>query len=180
VPIGRSSYTWDGFGDLLELGRRHHEDDVRRRLLDRFQQRVEGVARELVHLVDDEHLVAIAHRCDRQIRDDHLADVVDLGVRRGVDLEDVYIAALGDLDAGLAAAARIRGRPAGAAQGARQNPRGGGLADAARPGEHERLREPPARQRVAQRPRHRLLPDDIVELLRPPFARDHLVRHRNG
>ena len=31
----------DGFGNLLQLGRRHHEHDVRRRFLDRFQQRVE-------------------------------------------------------------------------------------------------------------------------------------------
>ena len=45
------------------------------------------------------------------------------------------------------------------------------------PGEHERLRQPPARERVAQRTRHRLLSDDIVELLRPPFARDDLVGH---
>src|SRR5262249_28150015 len=28
---------------------------------------------------------------------------------------------------------------------------------------------------VAQRTRNRLLPDDVVELLRPPFARDDLV-----
>jgi hypothetical protein len=35
---------------------------------------------------------------------------------------------------------------------------GGRLADAARPGKHERLRQPPARERVAQRTRHRVLP----------------------
>ena len=32
----------DGVGNLLQLGRRQDEDDVRRRLFDRLQQRVEG------------------------------------------------------------------------------------------------------------------------------------------
>ena len=45
----------------------------------------------------------------------------------------------------------------------REDAGGRRLADAARPGEDERLRQAPAGQRVAQRPRHRLLADDIVE-----------------
>ena len=65
-----------------------------------------------------------------------------------------------------------------AAQRPRQDARGRRLADAARPGEHERLREAAAGERVAQRARHRLLPDDVVEPLRPPFARENLVGHR--
>ena len=150
---------------------------MRRRLLDRLQQRVERVAGQLVDFVDDEHLVAVPDRHDRQPGDDHLADVVDLGMRGRVDLEDVDVASLGDLDAGVAFAARLRRRTVHAVQRARQNARGGGLADAARSGEHERLGQTPARQRVAQRPRDRLLSDDIVELLRPPFARDDLITH---
>ncbi len=43
--------------DLLRFGRREHENDVRRRLLEGLQQGVEGVARELMGLVDDIHLV---------------------------------------------------------------------------------------------------------------------------
>ena len=74
-------------------------------------------------------------------------------------------------------AARIGRRPVHAVQRPRQDARRRRLADAARSGEHERLREPAARQRVAQRPRHRLLSDDVVELLRPPLARDDLVGH---
>ena len=57
-----------GLRNLRELGRRHHEDDVRRRLFDRFQQRVERVVRELMDFVDDEDLVAVPHRHDRQAR----------------------------------------------------------------------------------------------------------------
>ena len=61
-----------------------------------------------MHLVDEEDLVAVAHRRDRQPLDDHLAHVVDAGMRRGVDLEDVDVAALGNLDARVARAARHR------------------------------------------------------------------------
>src|SRR5262245_51782557 len=63
---------------------------------------------------------------------------------------------------------------------ARQDPRGGRLAAPARAGEHERLRHALACDRVAQRTRHRLLPDDIVEPLRTPFARENLVCHWLG
>ena len=164
-----------GFGNLVELGRRHHEHDVRRRLFDRLEQRVERARGELVDFVDDEDLVAVAHRHDAEAGDDDLADVVDAGVRGGVDLEDVDVASLGDFDARIARAARIGRRPVHAAQRARQNPRRRRLADAARTGEHERLREPAAGERVAQRARHRLLSDDVIELLRPPFSRDDLV-----
>ena len=58
-------------------------------------------------LVDHEDLVAVAGGRDRQVADDDVADVVDAGVRGGVDFEDVEIAALGDLDAGLAFSAGI-------------------------------------------------------------------------
>ena len=75
----------------------------------------------------------------------------------------------GDLDAGVADAARIGGRALHAVQRPRQDARRRRLADAARAGEHERLRQPSARERVAQRARDRLLPDDVVELLRPPL-----------
>ena len=42
--------------------------------------------------------------------DDDLADGVDAGVGGAVDLEDVDVAALGDLAAGVAVAARLGGR----------------------------------------------------------------------
>ena len=93
------------------------------------------------------------------------------------DLAFVQGAAFGDFAAGIARTARIGGRAVHAVQRAGENPRGRRLADAARTGEHEGLGEPAAFQRVAQRTRHRLLSDHVVELLRPPFARDYLVRH---
>ena len=97
------------------------------------------------------------------------------GVRGGVDFEHVHVAPFGDLRAGVAGAAGSAVGPVDAAQRAARiravvvlpTPRG--------PANTERLREPAAGERVAERPRHRLLPDDIVELLRPPLPRDDLV-----
>ena len=98
----------DRVGDLVQLGRRHDEDDVRRRLLHRLEQRVERVVRQLVDFVDDEDLVAVARRRDGEVADDDLAHVVDAGVAGRVDLEHVEVAALRDLDAGVALPARDR------------------------------------------------------------------------
>jgi hypothetical protein len=151
---------------------------VRRRFLDRLEQGVERGGRELVNLVDDEDLVAVADRHDAEAGDDHFADVVDLGVGGSVDFQNIDVASLRNLHTGVTRSARIRRRTALAAQRACEDPRRRGLADAARSCEHERLRQPPARQRVAQRTRHRVLTDDILEALRPPLARDDLVGHQ--
>jgi len=170
----------DGVGDLVQLGRRHDEDDVRRRLFHRLQQRVERVVRELVDLVDDEDLVAVARRRHRQVADDHLAHVVDAGVAGRVDLEHVEVAALGDLHARVADAARVGGRSLLAVQRPRQDPRGRRLADAARAGEDKGLRQPSARQGVAERLGDGLLADDVGETLGTPLPGDDLVCHERA
>ena len=48
--------------DFLRIGRRQHELDVLRRLFERLQHRVERVARQHVHFVDDVDLVAAGGR----------------------------------------------------------------------------------------------------------------------
>jgi hypothetical protein len=128
-----------------------------------------------MHLVDDELLVAIADRGNGQSADHHLADIVDAGMAGRVDLEHVDVTPLRDLHTGVAFPARIGSRPRHAVECARQNTRGRGLPAAARACEHERMRETAARDRVAERTRHRLLPDDIVEPLRPPLSRENLI-----
>ncbi len=163
---------------LLELGRRHHEEHVRRRLLERLEQGVERRPRQPVDLVDDEDLVAVADRPYPEAGDDDVADLLDLRVRRGVDLEDVDVAPLGDLDARVAGSARVGGRPLHAVQRAREDPRGRRLADAARPGEDVRVRDALAGKRVAERLGDAALADHIVEPRGPPFAGENLVGHR--
>ena len=49
-------------GDALRVGGGEDEHDVGRRLLERLEERVEGRAREHVHLVDDVDLEAAARR----------------------------------------------------------------------------------------------------------------------
>ena len=49
-----------GDGQLLRVRGREQEFDVRRRLFERLQQRVEGMVRQHVHFVDEVHLVAPA------------------------------------------------------------------------------------------------------------------------
>src|SRR5690606_41555759 len=95
--------------DLVDLRRREDELHVRRRLLERLQERVPRVLREHVDLVHDEDLVAIARWSIREAIL-QLADVVDAGVAGSVDLTDVEVVALGDLHTGRAAQARGRRR----------------------------------------------------------------------
>ena len=130
-----------------------------------------------MHLVDDEHLEAVAHRRNRQSGDDHLADVVDLGVGGGIDLEHVDVAALGNLAAGVALAAGVHRRPGETVERAGQNARGRGLADTPRSRKDKRLRETVLPDGVAQGLRHATLADDVIEPLRAPLAGDYLVRH---
>ena len=124
--------------------------------------------------VDDENLVAVANRRDAQAGDDDVANLVDLCVGGGVDLEHVHVAALSDLDARVADAARIGRRSMDAVQPARQDAGGRGLPDTARAGEDKRLRDALGGDRVAQRLRDAALADDVIEPLRTPLAGENL------
>src|SRR5205085_684618 len=89
----------NGFGNLLQFGRRHDEDDARRRLFQRLEPRVQGFGED---------------------------------------------------------ARRRR------------------FADAARAGEQISMMQPPADERIAQRPRDGFLPDDFGETLRAELSGDDL------
>ena len=169
---------------LAHLGRGEDEDRLRRRLLQGLEQAVEGLLREHVHFVDDVDLVARRGRRVAHAVDD-LADVVDAGAGRGVHLEHVDVAALGDRDAGLADAAGLGRRlalavGADAVQGTGDDPRRAGLADAADAGQQERVRDPPGAQRIAQRAHQRVLADQLGQALRPVPARQHPVELGGG
>ena len=152
----------DRLRNLVHLRRREHEDHVRRRLLDQLEQRVPRGGGEHVRLVDDEDAVAVARGLE--LRDvAQLADVVDAGVRRGVDLAHVHVDAFGDLTAHRAGVVRLGGRTLDAVQRLGQDARGGGLADAADAGEEIGVMDAVVLDRVVQRPDRGLLTDDVVE-----------------
>ena len=161
----------DRADDLLGLGGGEDEADVLRRLLDDLQQGVEALRGDHVGLVDDVDLVAVAHRLERRLLA-QLAGVVDAAVGGRVDLDDVDRArpAGGQLDARVAAAARLVGRALGAVQGAREDARARGLAAAARAGEQVGVVDAVVPQRRPQRLGDVVLADHLRERVRPVAA----------
>ena len=97
----------DGRGNLLRLGRRKHEDGVRRGLLERLQERVPGRRGEHVGLIEDVHLAAPADRREGDALA-QLADVVDGVVRGGVHLDHVERGGRGDRDGTIRTCRRAR------------------------------------------------------------------------
>ena len=91
------------------VGRAEDEHDVVGRLLERLEEDVPALLDPL-DLVDDEDLAPEVGRGRRRRRGEQLAHVVDLVVRRRVQLDDVERAALADRDAG-GAARRTARRP---------------------------------------------------------------------
>ncbi len=166
----------DGDGNLLGVGGGEHELDVRRRLLERLQQRVEAAGRQHVHLVDDVHLVAAPgggelHRLQQVPR------VIHLGARGGVDFQHVHEAAFVDVDATAALAAGGRRHARLAVQALGQDARQRGLADSARAGQQKGVMDAVVVQAVDQRAHDRFLADDLLEGFGAPLARQYLVAH---
>ncbi len=166
----------DGRQDLIRLCRRKDELHEVRRLLERLQERVEGLGREHVDLVDDVDLALAGEGRELDI----LAqgpDLVDAPVRGPVDLDHVEAAALGDLRARRARPAGLLGRPLHAIEGLGQDPGAGGLAHPLGPGKKIRLPQPSGAHRVLQGLGDVFLADDLIEILRPPFASKYEVGH---
>ena len=152
---------------------------MRRRLLQRLQQRVERRFGEHVHFVDDVDLGARRNREIASVLDD-LAHVVDAGMRSRVHLDDVDVAGfddrltmqaqLGHFDAGTLDLARQR-----IIEGAGQNARGRRLADAAHARQDVGLMDAVGGEGVGERAHHRILADEIVEARGPVFPRQHSI-----
>ena len=101
----------------------------------------------------------------------------------GVHLDHVDVPALGDRAARLADVARRDRRTAlpvraDAVERLGDQPRGRGLADAADAGEQERMRDPPALDRIGERLHHRVLADQLGKGLRAVFAGEHAIGRR--
>ena len=166
----------NGRQHLLRLGRGKDELHVLGRLFERLEQRIEGLRGEHVHFVDH---VDFVFPLDRRITNvvAQLAHLLDAVVARAVDLEHVETVAPGDLLAAVANAARRDGRPVNAVERLGENARGRGLPDPARPDKKISVRETILFDRILERARDMRLADQIVERLRPIFARENLVAH---
>ncbi len=172
----------DGLRDVLRLRGRHHEDDMVRRLFERLEQRVEGGVGDLVRLVEDVDLVAVARRAVAG-GVAQLANLVDATIGGGVDLDDIDGRAGTNFGTGIADAAGLgRGALGGAdrvltVERHCQNAGDGGFADAAMTAEDVAVGNAALGQRIQQRARDVLLPDDIAEELGTVFAGENLVGH---
>ena len=146
------------------------------RLLERLQHRVERGLRQHVHFVDQVDLVASdCRRVPRVV--ENLPHVVDAGVGRGVELEEVDEATGIDLGAGRADTARRGGNARHAIEALGKDPRDRGLAHTAGAGQQIRVVNAAARQRIGERRHHVLLAGQLGERHRPPLARKDLVAH---
>src|SRR5262252_1999245 len=143
-----------GVGNLVKLRRRHNKSDVRGRLFEGFQQGVKRAGRKHVDFVNDEDLITVAGRPDRDVVDDHVPHVVDAGVGRGVDFEHVERGARGDLDAGRALQAGAAGNARVTVETLGQYSRGGRLAGPPDAGKEVGMMKPPPIKGVAERARN--------------------------
>ena len=156
--------------NLLRVGGGEDELHMRGRLFQRLQHGVERRLRQHVHFVDDVDLVAPHRRRVLRVVE-HLAHVVDAGVRGCIEFEQVDEASGVDLRTGRAHAAR-RGRDAGfAVETFGEDTRQRGLADAARARQQVGMMQPALRQRIRQGLHDVFLALEVGKHARPPLAR---------
>ena len=150
--------------DLVRLGRREDELQMRRRLLDQLEQGVEPLLGHHVRLVDDVDLVAPG---DRGVEGAlaKIAGVIDAAVAGRVDLDHVDRAGprRRQRDARVADAARVRGRPVHAVQRAGEDAGARRLTAAARAAEQVSVVDTATAQRLPQRLGDVILPEDFGE-----------------
>ena len=162
--------------DLLRVGRGEHEFHVRRRLFQRFQQRVERRRREHVNFVND---VDFERRIGGRVFAGlaQFADLFDAVVARAVNFQNVERAAFGDFNAARILVVEIDFRAAGAVQAFGEDAGDGGLAGAARAAKQVGVRDALLLDGVGERLGDVLLPDDVGEPLRAVFSGDDLIGH---
>ncbi len=165
---------------LPDLGGGENEFRMLRRLFQRFQKRVEGCGGEHMDFVDDVDLVARARRRVAHAVID-LTHIVDAGVGGGVHFQHVHVTAFHDCLTMHAEFRHMDRRPLHRpirqliVQRARQNPGGGGFADAADPGQDPGLRNAAGFERVGDGAHHGLLADQILEACGAVFSRQYAI-----
>ena len=164
----------DGVGNLVRLGGAHHEDGPLGRFFQSLQQRIEALNRDLVSLIDDEDLVAIARRLVADVVA-QLAHLIDAAIRGSVDFNHVDRIAGGDLEAAGADAARLDGGPLNAIQAARQNAGDGRLAGTALAGKDVAVGQPRAGDGVLKSGLDVFLTNQLAKRLRTIFPGDDLI-----
>ena len=171
----------DGDRHLLRIRRGEHEFKVIRRLFQRLQHRIEGGVGQHMDFVDHVDLEAAEYRLvDRLI--EQLRNLLDTPIRCGVQFDVVDEAAGINVPAGITNSAgrrcdRALAISAGAIQALGQNPRHGGLADAACACEQIGMVQALLGQGIGQRLHDMFLPDQLFKIVRAVFARKDQITH---
>ncbi|MNC01835.1 hypothetical protein D3C75_491900 [compost metagenome] len=168
----------DGDGELLRIRGGQQELHIGRRLFQGFEQRIEAVARQHVHLIDEVHLEAAAGRAVLHVVQ-QLAGVFHLGARGRIDLQQIDEVALIDLTAGVAYAARVAADPLLAVEALGQDAGDGGLADPAGAAQQVGMMQPSLIQGIGQGGQHMLLANHLFKRMGAPFTRQNLIAHRS-
>ena len=164
----------DRVGHLVRLGRTEHELHQRRRLFQRLEQRVERLLGQHVNFVDDVDLVLRPHRLDADVGPER-SNVVDPAIGSPVDFRDIHIVARRDPEALLTPITRHAVLRVRTVQSLGENTGHRGLADAACPRKQIGMRDAAFMDRVPQRLRNPLLPDNLGKRLRPKPPSQHGV-----
>ena len=168
----------DRLRNVLRLRRGQHENDVIRRLFQRFQQRVEGGVGDLVRFVENVNFESVAGGTVAG-RLSEFADFIDATVRGGIDFDHVHGVSGTDFGAGFANATRLRHRMVlGAAiQSGREDAGNGGFADTAMAAEDVAVGGASLLDGVLEGAGDVLLPDDLGELLGTVFSGQDGITH---
>ena len=166
----------DRVRQLVRLGRREHEGDVRRRLLEGLQQCVERLGREHVDFVDDVDLL-LEHRGLVTHRFGELANRIDAAVGCAVHLLIIGRAPVLDTHARFARAARRAIGRDQAVECLADDTSHRGLAAAARAAEQEGVVHAAADERVRERSCDVVLTDDFGKCRRAVFTGEYEIGH---
>ena len=164
---------------LLRIRGRQKKFDVRRRLFQRLQQRVERTGGEHMHLIHQINLVT-PHRGRVLHVLQQFPGVLHLGARRGIHLQQIDEPALINRHARLTRAARRRSHALQTIQRLGENTRDGGLAHAPSAREQKRMVHPIIIQGVGQRLNHMRLAHQRGKRTGTPLSGQGLVAHATG
>ena len=153
------------------------EFNVRWWLFERLEQRVKRALGQHVDLVDQVHLVTAARGRVLHVVE-QVTCIVDLGFRRGINLDEVDETSLIDFlaraapAAGLGCNACLTIERLGEYAGDRR------LANAARSREQVGMMQPAGFQGIDQCPEHMLLANGVRKVFGPPFAGQDEITHK--
>ena len=134
--------------------------------------------------IDDKDLVPVAGRIDINTFENCLANIINTGVRGGIELKNIERAAFGNFEArrtcgrvGRTAREKVRLIRFVTVQCLCKQPCGRRFADAPGTGKKVRMMQTVVFQGVAQRLRNVFLARDFFKRLRAPFSCDYLITH---